>query len=149
KDLRFIELSLTGDRTILDAVTGSPIGRLASLRVIAAGIACGMLAFKDGKPVPVTNVGPARTRSEKENPQQAQLKRDLKERITLLKGMNYFEALGVHWSAHHRAYRAAYEKVRGEFKLDRSPYRDATPEILDLAKEILKVTETAYMTLSD
>jgi uncharacterized protein DUF4388 len=149
KDLRFIELSLNGERTISDAVTGSPIGRLASLRLIAVGLGIGMLAFKDGKPVPVTNVVAARSKSEKENPAMAQLKRDLKERLHLFKGMNYFEVLGVHWSAHHRAYRAAYEKAKSEYKLDRGAYRDASPEVLDLAREILRVLETAYLTLSD
>jgi hypothetical protein len=149
KDQRFVEMFLGGERTIAEAVTGSPIGRLASFRLIAAGISTGLFQYKDGRTNQKANAPLPRATSDKESTQITRLKRDLKQRIDLFKGMNYFEVLGVHWSAHHRAYRAAYEKSRREFDLTRSPYRDSPPEITDLAREVLKVLETAYVTLSN
>jgi hypothetical protein len=149
KDQRFVEMFLGGERTIAEAVTGSPIGRLASFRLIATGVGTGLFVFKDGKALPKPAATSARSTSDKEGTQIAKLKRDLKDRLHLIKGMNYFEVLGVHWSAHWRVFRAAYDKAKNEFNLTKAPYRDSPPEALELAREILKLIETAYVTLSN
>lgn len=146
KELRFIELA--GDRTIADAITGSPFGRLASLRLIAVGLSLGMFVFRDGRVG--TFVGAVRPKSEiADTPQQAALRKDLRERLALMKGMNHFEVLGVHWSVHYRAYRMAYEKLKRELDLTRGLLRDAPPDTIELAKELIKILDKAYATLSD
>ncbi len=146
KELRFIELA--GERTISDVITGSPFGRLASLRMIAVGLALGIFIFRDGRVG--TFVGLVRPKSEvADSPEQTQLRRELRERLGLMKGMNHFEVLGVHWSVHYRAYRMAYEKLKRELDLSRGILRDAAPDTIELAKELIKILDKAYTTLSD
>lgn len=148
KDLRFFEVSMAGERTIADAVVGSPLSRLSSLRLIALAVVVGMVRFRDGRLG--TNAGAApRSRSDAENPQAAALKRDLKERLSLMKGLNFFEVLGVHWSAHYRSYRAPYEKLRRELDPSRGALRDAPADVQELARKLLELADKAYATLSD
>lgn len=148
KDMRFVEVALDGEKSVADALTGSNLGRLASLRLIASGIALGFLVFRDGRAVPTSGVLPARSRSAKENPQLAQLKRELRERLGLLKTMNFFEMLGVHWSAHHRLYRNAYEKAKADLNPAKPPLAGAPSDVLELAREISRLLDTAFNTLS-
>ena len=48
KELRFVKLQMDGSRPINDAVLGSPIGRLASLRLVGMMLSLGFLSFTDG-----------------------------------------------------------------------------------------------------
>jgi hypothetical protein len=54
----------------------------------------------------------------------------------------------VHWSAHHRNYRPAYEKLRSEFS-PRGPFRDLPEELQKLVKAIVESIDTAYGVLND
>jgi hypothetical protein len=88
-------------------------------------------------------------RTSTETGHKAALARQLNEQLQLLRQQNHFEVIGVHWSAHHRTFRAAYDKARSRFDLARPPLKDAGEEILELAREGLKSIETAYKTLTN
>ncbi|MCK6551193.1 hypothetical protein L6R52_35490, partial [Myxococcota bacterium] len=147
KDLRFLEVTLAAERTISDAITGSPLGRLASLRLVGVALALGIVQFRDGRLQ--TFVGQQRTRSSVDSPQVAALRRDLKERLALLKDMNHFEVLGVHWSAHYRTYRAPFEKAKRDLDLSKGVLRDAPQDVQELALQVLRVLERAHTALQD
>jgi hypothetical protein len=144
KELRFLELSLDGQRTIHDAVLGSPAGRLGSLRLVGMCLSMGLIRFTDGDAIrrEKTSVG-------REPSAFVRVNKDLDERLALFHGMNHFEVLGVHWSAHHRNYRSAYEEAKREFNLRRDPYKDAPEEVLRKVKAVLAILEESYKTLSD
>lgn len=145
KELRFIQLQLDGTRPISDAVLGSPIGRLASLRLVGVLLSLGQLQFTDGNQEVVREA----TAIRREPSAFVRVKKELKERLALLRDMNHFEVLGVHWSSHHRGHRAAYEKIRREFDLKRPPLAGAPDDVKSLAKELNGIIDAAWATLSD
>lgn len=144
KELRFLELSLDGQRTIHDAVLGSPAGRLGSLRLVGMCLSMALIRFSDGNAVrrEQTQVG-------REPSAFVRVRRELDERIALLRGMNHFEVLGVHWSAHHRNYRVAYDNAKREFNLRKAPYKDAPADVQTKVKEIVRILDGSYDTLND
>jgi hypothetical protein len=144
KELRFLQLQVDGTRSISDAVLGSPIGRLASLRLVGVLLSLGQLRFTDGHAQVRENTSMAREPSA-----FVRIKKELRERLTLLRGMNHFEVLGVHWSAHHRNHKTAYDNIKKEFDLKRAPIRDAPDEVKSIAKEINTIIDTAWSTLSN
>lgn len=145
KELRFLELQLDGQRNLHDAVLGSPIGRLASLRLVALCLALGLVHFTDGGGRAVRE----RTRFGRVPSVSSRLKKQLEERLALLRGMNHFEALGVHWSAHHRNYRGAWDKLRAELDARKPPLQGAPEDAILVAREILQHLESAFTTLND
>jgi hypothetical protein len=146
KEMRFMELMLDGRRSLSEAVTGSPLGRLASIRVVAFGLAFGLLSFEDGQ----ARLGkPRADRGVTDGLGHEQLRRSLSEALKLLRTQNHFEVLGVHWSASHRQYAAAYQKVKRQYDLERAPLKDAPPEIKAIARDAAKVVDEAYKTLED
>lgn len=145
REARFVELQLDGSHTISDAALGSPIGRLASLRLIGVMLSMGLLVFTDGRRAVARENTSARQFSD----EYVRMKREHQERAQMMREMNHFEVLGVHWSAHHRSYRAAYDKVKREFNLSRGPLKDAPPEIKSQIGEIVRIIEDAWSTLSD
>ncbi len=146
RDLRFLQLQIDGTKTVSDAVLGSPIGRLASLRLIALGLAMGFVRYTDqAAPAPAR----APSRSDGASQGDRELKRHLTESVKLLRSQNHFEKLGVHWSAHHRTYRAAYEQAVQEFDLTKPPLRDASDELKSLARQARTELEKAFNALHD
>lgn len=144
KEMRYIELSIDGRRNIGEVITGSPLGRLASLRLIAFGLSIGILRFKDGsRRSPRT----PEARPESDGRGYTAMKRSLEEDLKLLKEQNYFEILGVHWSAHYRTYPAAFAKLKAKLDPNRLELRDAPPPVQKLAREVMEVVESAYKTL--
>lgn len=144
KELRFIELMLDGDRTISGAVTGSPLGRLASTRLVALSLALGVAKFTDG-------TGMRGGRAKPRRPTDARgdaLKTALKDHLHLMKSQNHFELIGVHWSASHRTYAGAYEKAKAEFDANKPPLKDAPLEVKTLARDALKLIDEAYAVLA-
>lgn len=147
KELRFIELTLDGTRSVSEAVTGSPLGRLASLRLVASGLSIGLLSFTDGE-------AGLRGRSQAaRQPTDARghdaLRKSIEEHTLLMKSQNHFEVLGVHWSASHRSFGAAAEKAKAQFDADKPPLNAAPPDVKRLAREALKIVEAAQATLED
>lgn len=142
KELRFLELQLDGTRTIQDATLASPIGRLASLRLIGLCLAVGLLRFADG--------GAPRPPSQREQSMAAAtLEQSLRERIAKMHEQNHFDILGVHWSAHPRNYREAWNRARQEFADDEPLLREAPPTIQDLARTALGTIERSFRALKD
>ncbi len=145
KELRFLQLQLDGTRPISDAVLGSPIGRLASLRLVGVLLSMGQLKFTDGH----QHVVRENTSMAREPSAFVRVKKEMRERLALLRGMNHFEVLGVHWSAHHRSHRGAYDTIKREFDLKRAPIRDAPDDVKSIAKEINAIIDAAWQVLSN
>jgi hypothetical protein len=141
-----LQLQCDGSRSISDAVLGSPIGRLASLRLVGVLLSMGQLRFADGQH---QSINRENTNMAREPSAFVRIKKELRERLALLRGMNHFEVLGVHWSAHHRGHKAAYEKIKREFDLKKAPLRDAPEDVKTLAKEINGIIDTAWTVLSN
>ncbi len=137
KEVRFLQLQFDGSRTILEAVTGSPIGRLGSLRILGLALSSGLLHIQD----------PGAPTGELTGPIAASiriLEKELGTRLEHLKGMNHFEVLGVHWSAHHSSFREAFEKAKREFNTTAPPLRSAPENVKSIADEAKKLVEQAY-----
>lgn len=145
KEMRFLELQLDGTKSINDACLGSPVGKLASLRLVGVCLALGLVRFTDGNARMVRH---ASTKTTADNAANARVRKELQDRLRLVTGVNHFEVLGVHWSAHHRNYRPAYEKLRSEFS-QRGPFRDLPEELQKLVKTIVESIDNAYAVLSD
>ncbi len=143
KELRFIELMLDGDRTISGAVTGSPLGRLASTRLVAFSLTLGLTTFSDGSSM---RSGRAQPRRPTDARGEA-LKTAMKEHLHLMRGQNHFELIGVHWSASHRTYAKAFEKAKLEFDITKLPLKDAPLDVKNLAREAVKIIDDAYNVL--
>ncbi|MEM7676583.1 MAG: hypothetical protein AAF449_11330, partial [Myxococcota bacterium] len=145
RDLRFLELQVDGTKTVNDAVLGSPLGRLASLRLVALGLGLGFVKFTD-------RARPQRresTASGGANPADKRLKAEMQERLRLLKSQNHFERLGVHWSAHHRSYRAAYDKAIKELDLTQPPLKGCADEVKSIVRQLRAELESAFKGLND
>ena len=146
RDLRFLELQVDGTRTVQDAVMGSPMGRLASLRLIGLGLALGFVRYTDA---PKPRERRASTSSDGASPIERKLKKQLQEDLQLLQSQNHFERLGVHWSAHHRTYRAAYDAALAQVDAKKPPLRDASDESKGLARKIRAELEQSFKVLDD
>ena len=145
RDLRFLELQVDGTKSAHDAVTGSPLGRLASLRLVALGLVLGFVRYTDqAAPRQRTSTG-----TDAAGQAAKKLIAKLKDRLSTTKQQNHFDRLGVHWSAHHRTYRAAYEAAAEEFNLSRPPLKDAPNEARGLAKQIRAELDSAFKALND
>lgn len=144
RELRFLELQVDGRRSLEDAVRGSPVGRLASLRLVAMGLALGFLRFTDGVRAPreATRFGVAPTQFDA-------VKKDLKETLHMFRGMNHFDILGVHWSAHPRNFKQAYEQVKRQYDAAGPGLREAPAEVKALAREVNQLIDSAFGTLQD
>ncbi|MCA9555755.1 MAG: hypothetical protein KC933_37335, partial [Myxococcales bacterium] len=144
RELRFLELQLDGRRSLEDGVRGSPVGRLASLRLVGMGLALGFLRFTDGARTPreSTRLGVAPSQFDA-------VKKDLKETLHMFRGMNHFEILGVHWSAHHRTFKQAYEQVKRQYDSGGPGLKDAPVEVRTLAREVNSRIDGAFGTLQD
>ena len=144
RELRFLELQLDGRRSLEDAVRGSPVGRLASLRLVAMGLALGFVRFTDGTSAPreATRFGMAPSHFES-------VKRDLKEALHRFRGMNHFDVLGVHWSAHHRSFKQAFDQVKRQYDAAGPGLKDAPVEVKALVREVNQVIDAAFGTLQD
>ncbi|MEM6370999.1 MAG: DUF4388 domain-containing protein [Myxococcota bacterium] len=138
KELRFLELQLDGKRSVHDAVTGSPIGRLGALRLLATCLALGLARFTDDSQSMdlEDSAGPA------SGSKEADLEAQLQEELTRLEGSNHFDVLGVHWSSHQRSYREAWERRRSAY--DRKNYAEAPEKLEALAAKIRACIDAAY-----
>jgi hypothetical protein len=148
KELRFVEGWIDGKRTISDALTGSPVGRLASLRLIAFGLAVGLMRIRGG----LGGVRRAPGRGSTDGRGLAALRKQLAEDVRQLREQSYFEVLGVHWSAHPRSFQGAYLKVKARFDPAKLEVVGAPPdvqaELQRLAREALELVDTAYKKLT-
>ena len=146
RDLRFLELSVDGTKSVHDAVFGSPLGRLASLRLVALGLTLGFVHYTDDAPTPVARPS---SHSGDESTVERRLRQQMQESLHLVQSQNHFERLGVHWSAHHRSYQAAYDKVAAELDLTKPPLANCSDEIRSLARQLRAVLEESYRALND
>jgi tetratricopeptide (TPR) repeat protein len=146
RELRFIELQLDGTRSIHDAVTGSPLGRLGSLRLVAVGLALGVLQLEGTAGVDVTPAPSDDLRTRRKTAAD-ELRSRLERRLREVKAASHFDVLGVHWSSHHREYRKAWETARKEFDLQSPPLSEAPDEVKKLARDILREIDLAKETL--
>ncbi len=144
RELRFLELQLDGQAKLQDALRGSPVGHLASLRLVTLGLALGFLHFTQGGRAPreATRIGVAPSRFDA-------VSMSLQEQLHSYSTMNHFEILEVHWSAHHRTYREAYDRVRRQFDPKGKGIKDAPREVKDLAHKVLEVLETSFKVLTN
>jgi len=143
KEMRFLELQLDGKRSVHDAVTGSPIGRLGGLRLLATCLALGLARFIDGSQSMDLEEDP----TSNQGSQDAEVREELKEELARLRSSNHFEALGVHWSSHQRNYREAWERKRKAY--DSARFEKAGPEVQKLAKDIQRHVDNAYDAIKD
>ena len=144
RDLRFLELQVDGTKTVGDAATGSALTRLASLRLLALGLGLGFVRYTDGPaPRASTPAPPAAAKAE------SRLTAKLQEKLKLVRSQNHFERLGVHWSAHHRTYRSAYDAEIAEVDLTKPPLRDAAEEAKTVARNIRVELDTAFKALTE
>ncbi len=141
KELRFLELQFDGTTALQNAVLGSSLGRLGTMRLVGLALALGLLRFGEG-----TVSAAARTERQ---PQGRELRTQLEDRLEQLQAANHFEVLALHWSSPHRELKPAWEKARSEFALDRPPYKTASSEIRTLAKRALAVIDEAYQKLRE
>jgi hypothetical protein len=148
KELRFLELQLDGTRNVHDATTGSPLGRLGSLRLVAAGIALGMLELHDGDDGPQSSSTAATKSPGPKRSSTSELRLRLERRLGSLKSESHFDVLGVHWSSHHRGYERAWRAARAEFDVKSPPLDEAPEGTRKLAREIVRRIDEAYETLS-
>jgi hypothetical protein len=148
KELRFVEGWIDGKRTLADALTGSPVGRLASLRLIAFGLTVGLMRIRGG----VGGVRRAAGRGSTDGRGLAALRKQLADDVRQLREQSSFEVLGVHWSAHPRSFQAAYLKVKTRFdpaKVDvAGAPAEVRAELQRLAREALDLVDTAYKKLT-
>ena len=145
RDLRFLELQIDGTRSVNDGVLGSPLGRLASLRLVALGLTLGFVRYTDS---PSTQA-PVSPRQDSAVPGESKIRKELQERMAIAQTQNHFERLGVHWSAHHRSYRAAYDAVIADLSISKPPLRDVGDEIKALARQLKTVLEESFKALDD
>ena len=143
KEMRFLELQLDGRRTVHDAVTGSPIGRLGALRLLATCLALGLARFTDGSQSMDLEDGSAASQSSKDAGALSQLEEELQR----IKSSNHFDVLGVHWSSHQRNYREAWEQKRKTY--DPAQFENAGPEAKKLAQDIQRHMDNAYDAIKD
>lgn len=143
KELRFLQVSLDGRRSLAEAARLSPVGRLASLRLFAVALALGLVRAM------ASSSGTPHGRAGTSTGTEARMRRELKNRLELLNSQNHFEVLGVHWSAHHRTFAAAYEAMLAEFSVAKGPYRDAPADVQALARRCSQRVKEAYEILVD
>ena len=143
KEVRFLQVSLDG-RSLAEAVRVSPLPRLASLRLAATALALGLIRV-EGSRFPTARPAPRRDSSE----QAARMRRDLQAKIDALGRQNYFDVLGVHWSAHPKTFADAYERVLAEYSTVKGPYRSSTADVQSLARKCSQRVKEAFDILSD
>ena len=143
KELRFLQVSMDGRRTLNSAIRVSPLTKLASLRATAMGLALGLI--QSDEPM-VTPTAQARGHSSAAG---EHMRRELDARLQQLLTQNHFEVLGVHWSSHQRGFAAAYEQATIDLKVSQPPYRDASPEIQALVRRCAQRVREAYEVLRD
>jgi tetratricopeptide (TPR) repeat protein len=143
KELRFLQVSLEG-RGLEEAARLSSLGKLAALRLAALAFSLGLLD---------TERGPASSSSGRRRgpsgDRASRMRRELRARLELLERQNHFEVLGVHWSSHHRSYRAAYEAILAELSTVRGPYQNAPADVQMLARKCSQRVKLAFDVLSD
>ena len=146
RDLRFLELQVDGSRTVHDAVLGSALGRLASLRLVALGLSLGFVRYADQR-------GQTEHRSTRQvnrvSPALKNLQKQLEEKRLLVQSQNHFERLGLHWSAHHRSYRAALDQTLQELDPAAPPLAAASDETKAVARRIRADLEASFKVLND
>jgi hypothetical protein len=142
RELRFLELSVDGQRTLHDAVMGSPIGKLASLRVLALCLAMGAVRPRSG-----SRLKSADSRADKAA--RDELRDELEEVLQMMQGQNHFEVLGVHWSSHHRFYREAWDKARNRYDPKRPPQSRGSRAAKETAAQIIRRLDEAYEVLKE
>ena len=141
RDLRFLQVSINGRRPLEDIVKQSPLGKLPSLRLAALALALGLVDVVGGRPAPrAATTDVAKTK---------RMASELEKRLEMLVGQNHFDVLGVHWSAHHRTFRDAYEHMLSDFSLVKGPYKDAPAPVQSLARRCAQRVKEAFDVLSD
>jgi len=147
KEISFITTQIKNESSLREAITGSPLGRLGSLRLTGLALAMGLVRFSDGR-------GPSLGR--KPQPRkpthvrtQDALKESLEEHLSIMSEQNHFEVLGIHWSASHRSFVKAKEKSKGRFSLDKGPMTNSDSATKNLVRKIHNIIDEAFTTLSN
>lgn len=136
KELRFLELQVDGQKTVHDTITGSPLGRLGSQRLLLECVALGALTFKDAEATVASKPNAA-----------AKQWSELNQELDRLRAANHFEVLGVHWSSHHRTYEDAWTRAKNAYADD--DYRNAGTETKDLVRQLRARIDEAYEAVKD
>lgn len=147
KELRFVEVHIDGQQTVADALKGSPLGRLASMRLLAFGLAMELFALERSSTGSVVRKAP--TRSVTDTSGARALKQRLETDLERIKRQNHFEILGVHWTAHHRSYRSAFTQAIAQYDTSKPPISTASDEVKSLAKTLVGKIEESFKYLAD
>lgn len=147
KELRFVEVHVDGQQTVADALKGSPLGRLATMRLVAMGLAMELFALERSTTGSVVRKAPARSVTDTSGARA--LKQRLETDLERLKRQNHFEILGVHWTAHHRSYRVAFTQAIAQYDAGKPPLSTATDEVKAIAKKIVTEIEESFRYLTD
>ncbi|MBI4817256.1 MAG: hypothetical protein HY791_13420 [Deltaproteobacteria bacterium] len=145
KEVRYIEMNFDGIKTISEAATGSPLGRLASLRLVAFCLALGIGKVRGGTQI-IKRIAVA-SPSQIDAAGFAALRREMQDSLSFLRSQNYFEIISVHWTAHQRQYRQAYLTVKDKFDPTKGQLRDSPEDIKALAREANELIDKAYAVL--
>ena len=147
KEISFITTQIKNDRSLREAITGSPLGRLGSLRLTGLALAMGLVSFSDGRGPSLGRKPPPRKPTHVRT--QDALKKSLEEHLSIMSEQNHFEVLGVHWSASHRSFIKAKEQSKGRFALDKGSMTSADSATKNLVRKIHGVIDDAFTTLSN
>jgi hypothetical protein len=147
KELRFLTTRLGNVRSLRESITGSPLGRLGSLRVIALSMAMDLITFEDGKGAAMGRK--AKPRKPTYLRDQDALKKSLKEHLELMSEQNHFEVLGIHWSASHRSFTDANKKIKMRFNFEQGPIGEADRSVKEIARQIHLRIDDAFKILND
>jgi hypothetical protein len=147
KELRFVEVHIDGRQNFAEALKGSPLGRLASMRLLAQGLAMEIFALERSTSGSVVRKAPARSVTDTSGVRA--LKQRLEADLDRLKKQNHFEILGVHWTAHHRTYRAAYTQAAQQYDIKTAPLKDAPDDVKALARTLASKLDESFKFLSE
>ncbi|MEE2902995.1 MAG: DUF4388 domain-containing protein [Myxococcota bacterium] len=147
KEISFITTQIKNGSSLREAITGSPLGRLGSLRLTGLALAMGLVSFSDGRGPSLGRKPPPRKPTHVRT--QDALKKSLEEHLSIMNEQNHFEVLGVHWSASHRSFIKAKEQSKGRFALDKGSMTGADSETKNLVRKIHSVIDDAFTTLSN
>lgn len=141
KELRFLQVSIDGRRSMEEAVRLSPVGKLASLRLAAVALSLGLVR---------TEANSQRSAPRKRSGERSgRLRAELGARLDQLSKQNHFDVLGVHWSSHPRTFADAYQAALTEYGVGQGALPEAPPDVQDIAKACAERVKTAFVVLSD
>jgi len=133
KERTVLEQVVDGTATLKEAISQSLLTRIQTARLFLLCTFLGLLEFRE-QGLPKGGI--------------EQLEQELKTELERLKGVDFFQRLGLHWTTHPRHYGDAWRKMATRYGPE-SPIRGYSPKCADLAAQLFSLCEEAYRTLSD